>query len=333
MSPDDSVLDDPSAPQPYYLTIPEGMPEPSIPIDNPMTIQGVALGKKLFFDPILSLDNSQSCGSCHAQEWGFTDNGRRFSEGIDGSLGDRNSMQVINLVYGSSFFWDGRNTSLEEQALGPVPNPIEMKLPWTVAEQRLNDHAEYPDLFKHAFGIDYIDSLHVAKAIAQFERTLISGNSKFDRWLRGEATFTDQELLGQALFNSEKADCFHCHGAPLFTDNIFLNNGLDAVLTELGLGAVTGNSFDEGLFKSPTLRNIATTAPFMHDGRFETLQEVVEFYNSGVELSSPNLDPMMQKNNRPGGNLGLTETEVLAIVAFMETLTDSTFLNNPDFRP
>ncbi len=321
-------------PTPYDLELPAGFPPMDIPADNPLTIEGVALGKKLFYDPILSDDNTQSCGSCHNQALAFTDNGKRFSVGIDGIAGNRNSMQLINLGYMRNLFWDGRDATLEEQALEPVPNPIEMHQTWPDAMSKLNSDPAYPGLFKAAFGTSFIDSLIVAKALAQFERTLISGDSKFDQSLRGEVLLSESERRGQQIFNSERGDCFHCHaGGRLFTDNQFHNNGLDLVLTDLGLGAVTNNPTDNGKFKTPTLRNIAVTGPFMHDGRFETLAEVINFYSDSVEVNSPNIDPTMQKTNRPGGQLNLTNQEKIDLENFLLTLTDSVFLSNPDFAP
>lgn len=321
---------------PYDLKIPADFPPmDQIPADNPTTVEGVQLGKKLFFDPILSGNNSQSCGSCHNQAFGFTDNGKPFSTGIDGSVGTRNSMPLINLGWSRFLFWDGRDASLEEQAKEPVTNPIEMHDTWPNALQELRQDGSYPELFKRAFGIEAteIDSEHVAMAIAQFERTLISGNSRFDQKQRGELSFTPQERLGESIFFTEKGDCFHCHGTVLFTDNVFHNNGLQETIIDKGLGGVTGNPNDDGLMKSPTLRNIAVTGPYMHDGRFETLEEVVEFYNSGVHQNSPNIDVLMLKANRPNGQLNLTPDEKAALVAFLHTLTDSTFLSNPEFAP
>ena len=242
-------------PTPSPLQIPQFFQEnilnPVIPNNNPQTVEGIALGKKLFFDPVLSGDNTQACADCHAPENAFSD-ADRFSDGIDGILGDRNSMPLFNLAwnYDEKFFWDGRSFSLEHQAFVPVTDPIEMKSTWQEVEQKLQQHSEYPNLFNQAFDTSTIDSTLVTKAIAQFERTLISSNSKFDKHLLGEATLTPDELNGFNVFMDEtKGDCFHCHGNdknPLWTDNIFHNNGLDATITDLGLGAVTGDPADNG---------------------------------------------------------------------------------------
>lgn len=331
----DKVICSPYTATPYNLEYPAYFPPMDVPEDNLTTLEGVALGKKLFFDPILSGDNSQSCGSCHNQAFGFTDNGNAVSIGIDGSVGTRNSMALINLGWNRFFFWDGRSNSLEKQAEDPVRNPIEMHESWVNAIEELKNHAEYPELFKRAFNInpEEIDSVYAAKAIAQFERTLISKDSKFDRKTRGELLFTAQERLGESIFFSEKGDCFHCHGAPLFTDHVFHNNGLQNPIVDQGLADFTGNASDAGLMKSPTLRNIAFTAPYMHDGRFNTLEEVVDFYASNVDSQSPNIDPLMTKDNRPNGQLSLTADEKAALVAFLHTLSDSTFIQNPAFLP
>lgn len=327
----DTVNDSDKGPVPYFLDVPSQFPEPDIPVDNPLTVEGVALGRSLFYDPILSLNDGQSCGSCHNQSFGFTDNGNRTSVGVEGIFGDRNSMAIMNLAWDRHFFWDGRSFSLEHQALEPVPNPIEMNISWPDALQKLNSHPEYPQRFKEAFGTEVIDSNMVTNAIAQFERTLISSESKYDKYRRGEVQLSPLERQGEGLFFSEKADCFHCHNWPIFNSGDFHNNGLQQPIIDRGRAEVTGNPADAGKFKAPSLRNIAVTGPYMHDGRFNTLEEVVEFYNSGVNQNSPTVDPVMVKSNRVNGSLGLTAQDKQALVAFLRTLTDSTYLNNPDF--
>lgn len=315
-------------PTPYELAIPQGFPDMVIPDYNPMTVEGVKLGRKLFYDPILSGDNTQSCASCHAQEFAFTDNGKIFSEGIDGLEGNRNSMPVINIGWIPELFWDGRAVGVEEQALEPVPNPIEMHQEWTEAMNKLNADANYPDLFNNAFGTKNIDSTLVTKAIAQFERTLISGNSKWDRYLRGEANLTLAESRGFEIFFTEKGDCFHCHSTILFADNLFHNNGLDSVFTDKGLFDVTGNPNDIGKFKTPTLRNWIFTEPYMHDGRFKDMVEVLEFYSTGVKWS-PTVDPLMKKVEQ--GGINLNDEDKFYLVTFLLTLNDSSFVTNPEF--
>jgi len=327
-----------SVPTPSPLKIPlffeNNILNPIIPNNNPQTVEGIALGKKLFFDPILSANNTQACADCHAPENAFSDT-NRFSDGIDGILGNRNSMPLFNLAwnYNEKFFWDGRVFSLEHQAFVPVTNPIEMHNTWTQVGQKLQQHTEYPNLFKLAFGNVEIDSTLVTKAIAQFERTLISSNSKFDKFLLGETELTPEELNGFNVFMDEtKGDCFHCHGNeknPLWTDNIFHNNGLDATITDLGLGKVTGDPADNGKFKSPSLRNLAFTAPYMHDGRFNTLEKVINHYSEGLQSSST-IDPLMKKVAQ--GGVHLTEQDKADLKAFLLSLSDYEFINNPDFQ-
>lgn len=300
---------------------------PIIPINNPQTQEGVALGEKLFFDPILSLDNSQACADCHAPENAFSDSDQ-FSDGVDGTLGSRNSMPLFNLAwnYDEKFFWDGSAFSLEHQAFVPVSDPTEMKNTWPKVEQKLQQDKAYPILFERAFGTAKIDSTLVTKAIAQFERTLISSNSRFDKFLMGEIELTTQELNGFNVFMDEnKGDCFHCHGSdknPLWTDNKFHNNGLDETFTDLGLGAVTGDPADDGKFKSPSLRNLKFTAPYMHDGRFSTLDEVINHYSKGLK-HSPTIDPLMKKVVQ--GGVGLSTQDRADLKAFLLTLSDYTF--------
>ncbi len=302
-----------------------GFPQMPIPNDNPLSTEGIALGRKLFYDPILSGDQSQSCASCHQQSRAFSDD-KRFSVGIDGIQGEINASAIINLGWNSSFFWDGRSGSLELQAAEPVINPIEMHADWGNVVERLTQHPKYPSEFKSAFGTDKITKSLVTQAIAQFERTLISNKSRFDLFLQGKAELTPLELAGYNLFLSEKTECFHCHGRPLFTDDDFHNNGLDES-PNAGLEGVTGDHTDRGMFRVPTLRNVEFTAPYMHDGRYQTLEQVVNFYSDSIK-SSPTVDPLMPNEH---GGFHLTELEKMQLVAFLKTLSDTAFINNPDF--
>ena len=324
---------------PLALEIPqlfeEKIPAPLIPQNNPQTVEGVALGKKLFFDPILSGDNTLACAGCHAPSAGFSDN-RQFSPGIDGIEGRRNSMPLFNLAWNfeESFFWDGRTTTLEDQALEPVIDPIEMHNTWPEAVSSLQASATYPELFENAFGTTTIDSTLVSKAIAQFVRTLISGNSRYDQYLRGEIELTDSELNGLEVYVDEnRGDCFHCHGTPpnnlLWTDNAFHNNGLDETFDDLGRGGATGDPREFGAFKTPSLRNLAYTAPYMHDGRFETLEEVINHYSEGL-VYSETIDPLMKAVSE--GGVQLTEKDKEDLKAFLLALSDEGFINNPDFQ-
>ncbi|WP_459741333.1 cytochrome-c peroxidase [Polaribacter sp. OB-PA-B3] len=322
----------------YNLEIPtlfsDKLIAPIIPVDNPLTIEGVALGKKLFFDKILSKDNTQSCATCHTPSKAFTDN-KQFSKGVSGNFGKRNTMPLFNLAWNFDelFTWDGKEFGLETQALEPVTNPIEMHADWINIAEKLNQNETYRNLFSQAFDSEKIDSTLVTKAIAQFERTLISGNSKFDKYLQGEATLTENETNGFNVFmDEERGDCFHCHGSnnnPLWTDNKFHNNGLDENFIDLGLGKITGDPNDNGKFKSPSIRNLAFTAPYMHDGRFTTLDEVINHYSEGLKRSST-IDPLMKKINQGGVNL--TAKDKADLKAFLLTLTDNEFVNNPAFQ-
>lgn len=328
--PDDTVVYNPTF---FDLPVFPTLPQAFIPEDNRMSHEAVALGKKLFFEKRLSGNNTQSCASCHKPDEGFAD-ARRFSEGITGAIGSRNAMAIINLAYGNFFFWDGRSKSLEEQALDPITDPIEMNANWSDVLVTLNEDTAYRNGFKRAYNVDVIDSSDVAKAIAQFERTLISSNSKFDRERIGQYQYTELEQKGFDLFVSDTGgDCFHCHQVGTFTGFDFENNGLQDVLVDKGVGDVTGRHTDDGKFKAPTLRNIEFTSPYMHDGRFNTLEEVIEFYDSGVNMNSPNISPNMSHGERINGDLNLTVYEKEALVAFLKTLTDESFINNPDFRP
>jgi cytochrome c peroxidase len=330
------------APTPYELKIPSHFPDMIIPADNPMTVEGVELGRKLFYETRLSGDNTQACATCHAPEHSFSDP-NQFSTGIDGLQGNRNSMALINMGWNQFFFWDGRAKTLEEQILQPVENPIEMHDTWPNVIAKLNADVEYKNMFFRAFNTTEITKYDAAKAIAQFIRTMISGESKFDVIYKNEnsipmsaadlailATVTPQELAGYDLFKSlNGADCFHCHNGPLMQVHKFSNNGLDATFTDIGRGEVTGNPNDYGKFKVPTLRNIALTGPYMHDGRFATLDEVIDHYSHGVQLSST-IDPLIEYASQGGVQLAQDEKDLLK--QFLLTLTDYNFINNPEFR-
>ena len=335
-----SCSDEDSGYQPVELTLEipqifsDNILSPVIPIDNPQTSEGVLLGKKLFFDRILSGDQTIACASCHSPQSAFTNN-TPTSVGIDGVFGTRNSMPLFNLAwnYNERFAWDGKELSLERQALEPVENPIEMHSDWNDVIDRLQNHTEYPELFLKAFNTSTISKELAVKAIAQFERTLISANSKFDRFSLGQTNLTPQELNGLDVFlREDKGDCFHCHGNPnnpLWTDNDFHNNGLDETFSDLGLGAVTGDPNDNGKFRSPSLRNLDFTAPYMHDGRFLTLDEVINFYSEGLQ-NSATIDPLMKNLNQ--GGVQLSSEDKTDLKAFLLTLSDPSFANNPDFR-
>jgi cytochrome c peroxidase len=318
-------------PPPDLLPVPviPGVPAMQIPADNPLTVQGVALGRRLFHDVRLSGNNTQACASCHAPELAFSDHGRRFSSGIDGSLGRRNAPALTNVGFGGPFFWDGRAPTLEEQALEPVENPIEMNTTWADVVAKLRRDRDYPDLFGAAFGSAEITRERVVMAIAQFERTFVSANSRYDRWRRHEITATTQEFDGFRFFFTEIGECFHCHDPFQLSDRSFRDIGLDADPPDTGRYEVTGSSTDIGKFKVPTLRNVAVTAPYMHDGRFVTLEEVLEHYSAGGNHASPNLDPFLDPRSLNGRNM--TAEQKQAIIAFLHMLTDSTFISNPDF--
>lgn len=313
---------------PYTIPQPPLFPKMDIPADNPMTVEGIALGKQLFFDPVLSADSTMSCGSCHFPNRGFTDN-LPVSKGIHGKAGKRSAMSLINIGYmNTGLFWDGRTDRLETQALLPVADSSELAHQWQTVEWDLRKHKKYVTAFRHAFGIQDTAQLTrelVVQAIAQYERSLVSsGNSRYDRFRTGEVELTEDELMGYDLFfdispEVKDAECGNCHNAPLFTTNEYNNNGVQAAKTledfkDKGRGIVTGNRYDNGKFRIPTLRNIELTAPYMHDGRFATLEEVVEHYNQGGQIS-----PTVHSLIRP---LGLTQKEKQQLIAFLKTLTE-----------
>jgi len=330
-------------PTPYSLIKPSHFPNMVIPEDNPLTKEGVELGRFLFYEKRLSGDNTMSCATCHMPQNGFSD-ANQFSVGIDGIAGTRQSMALVNLGWENFFFWDGRSSSLEEQILEPVPNPIEMHQSWKDAVSKLNADVKYRNRFFRAFNEEGIDSVKVSKAIAQFLRTLVSGESKYDVMYKYENSMTlnsneqamlgtidPEEWAGYDLFKSlNGADCFHCHNGPLMQVKKFSNNGLmPNSINDLGRAHVTNNPEDNYKFKVPTLRNIALTAPYMHDGRFATLDEVIEHYSSGIHMS-PTIDPLIEFGSQGGVQLDAQEKYLLK--KFLLTLTDNNFINNPNFK-
>ncbi|WP_338290115.1 MbnP family protein [Luteolibacter sp. LG18] len=314
---------------PYRFTYPAGFPRPDLPADNPLTNEGVAFGRHLFQDTRLSGNGTQSCASCHVADQGLGDS-RRFSVGAFGDTGTRQAMPLFNLAWKSSFFWDGRAPTVRAQVLQPIENPVEMHAALPEVVSRLSADPKCRAMAAAAFGSEEIDSDLVARALEQFLLTRVSGNSKFDRAMRGEDSLSEEEARGERLFNTEYdparglrgADCFHCHGGPMFQSLAFANNGLDAEPEDAGRSAVTGHAGDRGKFAVPTMRNIALTAPYMHDGRFATLEEVVDHYSGGVKRSDT-LDANLAKH--PAGGLNLSPQDKRALVAFLRALTDEDF--------
>ncbi|GAA4031017.1 cytochrome c peroxidase [Hymenobacter glaciei] len=334
-----------AAPTAYVLDVPSNFPVlPAAPADNPLTVEGVGLGRRLFYDNALSVDNSISCASCHRQELAFSD-GRAHALGVNGGRTPRSAMSLANLAWEPKLTWDGAATSLENQARIPLESPVEMHQALSAGVARLQAGSTYPVLFRQAFSSSTITETNLLKALAQFERTLVSGNSRFDQFRRGNRTaLSAYEQQGLLLFNTHPngtlrgGNCGDCHSGDLQTNHTFSNNGLDAAPADRGLGAQTGLATDNGKFRVPSLRNIALTAPYMHDGRFTRLEDVVSHYNEHVVLNSPNIDPLLlNTTNDPAQRsltLDLTADEKAKIVAFLRTLTDTTFTHDRRFaRP
>lgn len=318
------------SPTPYQLETPSYFPALPDFGKNPLTVEGIELGRRLFYDERLSGDNTMSCATCHMPSKAFSDI-TAGSIGIDGLTGNRNTMAIFNLAWSPSLFWDGRSPSLEHQVAQPVENPIEMHEKWTNVIEKLYMDEYYPEMFARAFGTHGIDSVRATMAMAQFVRTIISKDSRYDQWRRGEIVLTADEFAGLNLMATEDGDCFHCHNPsnPLFTDYSLRNNGLQDPVTDIGKEQVTGSIADRGKMKIPSLRNLVFTAPYMHDGRFATLDDVIEFYSSGVH-NTPYTDPLMKF--APQGGVQLNNIEKAQIKAFLLALTDSVFIYNPAYQ-
>lgn len=300
---------------PFDPDVPYYFPQMDVPVDNRLTTEGIELGRRLYYDPILSTNgpfDGRSCSSCHHQA-------QSFSVPTAG----RAVMPHVNLGYSRNFLWTGAVTGTLEDVMR-----FEVEDFFQVDVSVLQTSSDYRSRFLNVYGTETITQELVAKALAQWFRRLTSSNSKFDRYLLHTEMLSPQELNGMMVYLTETGDCFHCHGIPLMSDNDFHNIGLDSEFNgaDQGRFQITGNPADMGAFKSPTLRNIALTAPYMHDGRFATLEEVVEHYNSGVQ-TSPSLDPLMTK---PGQmtQLVLTPTQKADLVSFLHTLTDNDFISD-----
>lgn len=310
----------------------------NIPADNPMTKEGVLLGRMLFYDPILSADSLISCASCHKPEFSFADNTPVSTRALGGQT-TRNSQPLIDMGMNKKFFWDARSVTIED-AVRDAMNE-EQAHNFLLTSARV-DTARYLALFNKAFGRPGgFSEEKIIKAIAQFLRTLISSNTKFDRFIAGDqSALSPDEYEGYQIFlDNNRGDCFHCHIDLTYLTmanqiKMVANNALDTVSSlhdflDKGYGAVTGNPNDNGRFKIPTLRNVALTAPYMHDGRFATLEQVINHYSDSLKYS-PNVDPLMEFIHQRGVRLSPTEKQKL--IAFLHALTDTTFVNNPEFQ-
>lgn len=336
-------------PKPLFA-IPQNFPQPVYALDkNPITQDGFLLGKTLFYDGILSRDGSISCGECHRQDFGFTHHLHDLSHGIDNQIGLRNAPPLHNLAWGKSFMWDGGVFDLDLFSVAPIENPVEMDEKMGNVLEKLRKSPTYPALFKKAFGTEEITTERFLKSLSQFMLTLVSANSRYDKYIRKEGVMlTATELAGLELF---KQKCASCHAGELFTDDSFRNNGLpifreryqpvtkvvDGVtktvmelVVDDGRMRITELLSDKNKFKVPSLRNIEHTQPYMHDGRFATLTEVLNHYAGGV-ADTQNLDPLLKQNGRLG--IALTDTEKTQIIAFLRSLTDTEYLSDKRFAP
>jgi len=334
----DETIDAPQAENSPYELEYGSLPQPNIPIDNKLTYQGVKLGRMLFYEKMLSKDNSISCGSCHNQKTAFSDTSR-LSKGVGGSLGKRHAMAVFNMLWNSNeFFWDGRAHLLRNQSLMPIQDNLEMNETLENVVNKLNMNKLYSAQFNQAFGSSEITPEKISLALEQFINSIVSFNSKYDDYLAGKAMLTTVEERGRFLFfteynpsfpNESGADCQHCHGGANFENDKYMNNGIDdnTSLNDVGREAVTNNPNDKAKFKVPSLRNVELTPPYMHDGRFNTLEEVVNQYN--LVKNSNYLDPAFQQQ-LPNG-LQLNVADKAALVAFLKTLTDTKLISDSKF--
>lgn len=301
------------------LSFPDYFPKPHYNFENnELTEEGFLLGKKIFFDKNLSSDQTISCASCHHQQFAFSDAGFTFSEGVEGRLGRRNSPALFNLIWQKQFMWDGGINHIEVMPIAPFTDHAEMDMEIADIVDYLNNSITYRNAFKNAFGVNEIDSQKMLLALTQYMGALISANAKFDKVEKGDATFNQKELNGQSLFNQH---CASCHTPPLFTDNQYHDNGISSnYAVDQGRYEITQQQNDLGKFKTPSLRNIMQTYPYMHDGQFISLDDVIEHYSSGINAND-NLSPLL-----PQGGFSFSDNEKNALIAFLKTLNDWNFI-------
>lgn len=312
----------------YTFVKPDHFPEPTYSFHrNPITMEGFELGKQLFNDPIMSRDNSVACNNCHVKAVAFTDPQHAFSLGVEERAGIRNAPSIANMAFMKEFMWDGGVHHLDFAPPNAIENPLEMDEKMTHVIGKLNKHGAYPALFRAAFPdiVDTITSPYLLFALSQYQAMLVSATSKYDHYINGKTSLSAVELEGLQLF---KQKCASCHSGELFTNQNYRNNGIDTAFADEGRARITSSPADMGKFKVPSLRNVVLTAPYMHDGRFRTLEEVLQHYAAGVKPSATLATELQQ-----GGNLGipLTATEKSRIIAFLHTLTDYEFIQDERF--
>lgn len=320
----DKLTVTPAEPVSFY--VPEGWPAPVYTFKgNELTQDGFELGRQLFYETRLSRDNTVSCGSCHQQFAAFSMLDHPQSHGIDGKFGTRNAPALHNIAWHPAFFWDGNEPSLDNFPIHPINNPVEMDEKIENVVAKLAADERYRQLFKKAYGSETVNQERIFKALAQFQAAMISSGSKYDKYVRGEdgGSMTEQELKGLALFREK---CASCHKEPLFTDFSYRNNGLtvSTVYNDSGRAMITKRAGDMYKFKVPSLRNVALSRPYMHDGRFNTLEEVIDHYRTGIH-QSPTLDSTLQ------AGITLTDQDKKDIISFLNTLTDNDFIKDQRF--
>jgi cytochrome c peroxidase len=309
------------------LNFPKHFPPPVYDMkDNPVTKAGFELGRKLFYDPILSRDNTISCASCHNQGSAFTHHGHDISHGIEDKIGRRNSLPIQNLLWQKSFFWDGGVHNIDLIPVNAITNPVEMDESLQNVISKLKNDAKYRGLFKNAFGSEEINSTRFLQSLSQFMSMLISNQSKYDKYLIGEEILTTQEMEGKKVFTSK---CGNCHSGVLLTDESFRNNGVSNDFTyDKGRYEISLFPEDIGKFKVPSLRNVTITGPYMHNGIYETLEQVLNHYTSNIK-DSPTLDPILKNNGK--NKIEISDSEKESIIIFLKTLEDRTFVRDERF--
>lgn len=329
-------LESPTKSSNSYKLEHEGFPNPIIPEDNSLTIDGIALGRKLFYEKLLSSNKSMSCATCHVQENAFTDT-NRFSTGVRGLKGARQSMAVFNMAWSDNdFFWDGRAHLLRDQVLMPIQDSLEMNETLVNIVEKLNKVPSYVSEFHKVFETSKIEPLQISLALEQFIHSIVSNKSKYDRFLRGDAQLTASEERGRILFfsnydplkpNATFTNCSQCHSGPNFENNNYMNNGLDTDLQmkDEGRAKITKSQYQKGAFKVPSLRNIEITPPYMHDGRFKTLKEVIDHYSEEIKISST-VNPTLLSTSKLSPLLD--SQEKVDLITFLKTLTDNELITN-----